>query len=232
MWNRLFLGMVVGIVAAGGLSSKRAEASTESKIDAEMSRDDTAAQKSAKIESEEAGGEKLNPMTFKGFNFPGDLSLWTGVVFLVVMLILGKFAWKPIADGLAKREKQIADQIAEALRRNEEARELLAQHQKKLDASHNEVRGILDQGRRDAEELSRQLLEKARADADGERKRALQEIDAATSGALKDLADRSAKLAVDLAGKIVGQRLKPQDHDRLIQDAVNGFSGNGTKKKP
>ena len=51
----------------------------------------------------------------------------------------------------------------------------------------------------------------------------MHEIDTATTGALKELADRSAALAVDLAGKIVQSRLDPQAHSRLIEQAVARF---------
>ena len=86
-----------------------------------------------------ASGE-ANPLEFKS-----DLAIWTGVVFAVLLAVLWKFAWKPIAEGLDKREKQIADQIAEAERHNQDARQLLADYQQKLAASQGEVRGILDQ---------------------------------------------------------------------------------------
>jgi len=47
---------------------------------------------------------------------------------------------------------------------------------------------------------------------------------------LKDLADRGATLAVDLAGKIVRAELKPGDHEKLIQRAVSDFAAKPTGK--
>jgi F-type H+-transporting ATPase subunit b len=172
------------------------------------------------------GTVNTSPLEFKK-----DLAIWTAVVFLVLLAILWKFAWGPIAQGLEKREHQIADQISQAEKSNQEARRLLEQYQQKLEASKDEVRGIIDQGRRDAEQLGREMLEKAKADAAAERDRALQQIESATAGALKELAERSATLAVDLAGKIVRTRLNPQDHARLIREAVAQFAGNGSGKK-
>jgi F0F1-type ATP synthase membrane subunit b/b' len=67
-------------------------------------------------------------------------------------------------------------------------------------------------------------LEKAREESAIERQRSLQQIDAATSAALKELADRSATLAVELAGKIVGAQLKAADHSRLIEQSVTQFA--------
>ena len=163
--------------------------------------------------------EKINPLFFQK-----DLALWTGAVFLLFFAILWKFAWRPIAEGLDKREHHIADQIQQAQASNEEARRLLADYQAKLAASEAEVRGIVEQGRRDAEQLGQQILQKAKADTELEKQRALREIDSATSGAIKELAETSATLAVELAGKLLRAELDPKAHTRLIEQAVADFS--------
>ncbi len=183
--------------------------------------------------SAEAGGggsDAPNPINAEGYNFRGDLSIWTAVVFLVVLAILYKAAWGPIREGLQKRESEIAGQIAEAQRKNEEAKQILVDYEKKLATAQDEVRGLIEQGRRDAEKVGRQLLDKAREEAGIERQRAVQQIETATLAALKELADRSATLAVELAGKIVGARLNATDHSRLIEQAVSEFSRSGQVK--
>ena len=114
-----------------------------------------------------AAGDEANPLDWKS-----DLAIWTAVVFVVLLAVLWKFAWKPIAEGLDKREKQMADQIAEAERNNRDARQLLTDYQKKLAASQGEVRGILDQGRREAEQVGQEMLEKARDEGRREHARA------------------------------------------------------------
>jgi F-type H+-transporting ATPase subunit b len=231
MLMRLVAGVMLVVALGWSLGARRAEASKVAPP-AEAPDGSAAKPESAEKESgDEDAAARLNPVTFRGFTFPGDLSIWTAVVFVVVLLILGKFAWGPIAQGLQKREQQIADQIAQAEQSNQDARQLLADYQQKLAASHDEVRGIVEQGRRDAEQIGRELVEKAKAEADAERQRALHDIESATSASLKELADRSASLAVELAGKIVRTRLDPKDHARLIQEAVAGFTGSGTNRK-
>jgi F-type H+-transporting ATPase subunit b len=170
------------------------------------------------------GADAVNPVNAEGYNFRGDLTIWTAVVFLVVLAILYKAAWGPISEGLQKRESEIAAQIAEAQRKNEEARQILVEYEQKLAAARDEVRGLIEQGRRDAEKVGQQLLDKAREESGIERQRAVQQIESATLAALKELADRSATLAVELAGKIVGARLQAADHSRLIEQAVTEFT--------
>lgn len=172
----------------------------------------------AKSEGGHGEGGGVNPLDFKG-----DLAIWTAVVFLVLLLILWKFAWGPIAEGLDKREKQIAHDISSAEQANQEARKILSDYQQKLAAAGEEVRRMLEAARREAEQAGREMMEKTKAEIEIEHQRALREIENATAGALKELADRSATLAVELAGRIVGAKLDAAGHTRLIEQAVADF---------
>ena len=67
------------------------------------------------------------------------------------------------------------------------------------------------------------MVDKARQEAGREKDKAVHEIELASTAAMKDLAELSADLAVQLAGKIVGSRLQPADHAKLIQQAVANF---------
>jgi len=172
------------------------------------------------------GGDSAGPLRWQT-----DLAIWTGVVFLVLMAVLWKFAWGPIADGLAKREQRIADEIASAERSNTEARQLLEQYEERLAATGQEVQEMIQAARQDAERVGGQIVEKAKADAEVERLRAIGEIELATANALKELAEKSASLAVGLAGRIVKSELDPKAHSQLIAQAMTDFSqkqaGNG-----
>ena len=136
-------------------------------------------------------------------DWKSDLALWTLVIFVLLLAILWKFGWGPISQGLQKREQHISQQIAQAEQHREEAHRLLAQYEAKLAATQDEVRAILDAARRDAERVGQELLDKTKAEATAQQQRAVREIEAATAGALKELAERGATLAVDLAGKIL-----------------------------
>lgn len=165
------------------------------------------------------GDAAVNPLAWES-----DLAIFSVAVFLILMAILWKFAWGPITEALDSREKQVADHIAAAERANAEAKTLLAQHQAKLAAAEGEVREILEKGRREAEALGRELLDKTRQEAHDEKQRALHEIDLATANAVRELAERSADLAVELAGKVVQTKIGPADHGRLVEQAISGFS--------
>jgi len=158
-----------------------------------------------------------------------DLAVATLVIFLVTLAILWKFAWGPIAAGLDRREKSIADNIAAAEEAAEEARRLTSQYEAKLAGAADEVRALLDEARRDAEHTKQSILEEARDAAGKERDRTLREIEAAKQGALKELADQSADVAIRLAGKIVQSKLSAEEHSQLVRDAVSQLAGPPSK---
>ena len=157
--------------------------------------------------------------------FDIDLAICTLIVFLLTLLILRKFAWGPISTGLERREQAIADNIATAENAAEEARKLTAHYEQKLAGAADEVRAIIEEARRDAEHTGKQIVEKAQQKASEEGRRMLREVELAKEGALKEIADRGADLAVMLAGKIVQRELSAEDHVKLIQNAQRNFSG-------
>lgn len=164
----------------------------------------------------EEGGK--NPLQS---HFTADTAIWTAVVFLVLLGVLWKFAWGPITQGLDKRERGIADDIEQARRQNEEAKVLLGQYDEKLIQAQGEVREIIEEARRDAEYTQQEILARAREEAQRERDRAIRDIDLAAQQALDELARKSVDLAIDLAGKLVTAQLSPEDHARMVQEAVS-----------
>jgi F-type H+-transporting ATPase subunit b len=177
----------------------------------------------AHAEHEHIGLANPGPTVEDPSEFKSDLALWTFVVFLLLLAVLWKFAWGPIEAALEKREQIIHEHLAAAERSHEEAKAMLAEYERKLASAADEVRAMLEEARRDAEHTKQQILVEAKAGADAERARALRDVEAATDAALKQIGERGANLAVELAGKIVGAKLSAADHSRLISEAVTKF---------
>ncbi len=153
-----------------------------------------------------------------------DLAIFTGIIFFLLLVVLGKFAWGPIRQALDDRETYVATQLDEAKQRHEDAKRLLKEHEQKLAGATDEVRALLDQARKDADMQKQAILDEAQKAATAEKNRALREISAAKNEALQDLADKSIGTAVDLAGRIVGRQLDHKDHGNLIEDALKQFT--------
>ncbi|MDR0520630.1 MAG: F0F1 ATP synthase subunit B [Planctomycetaceae bacterium] len=166
------------------------------------------------------GGEtSLNPM-----EWATNTALWTLIIFLTVFGILYKLGFGPIAKALDDREQGILDKIASAQQQNEEAKVLLKQYQEKLDRAKDEVRLIIENAKKDALRQAEDIAAKAREAADQERSRATKEIESATVSALQSIAERSAVLAANLAGKMIRASIKPEQHRSLIDAALEEFT--------
>jgi F-type H+-transporting ATPase subunit b len=150
----------------------------------------------------------------------GDLAIWSFAVFVLLAGLLAKFAWKPIMEGLDKRERGIADTIAATRAANEEAKSMLASYERRLAEASEEVRGMLEEARRDAEATKQAIVAEARKAADDEQARAKREIGLATDDALSRIAERAGELAVDVAGKFLHEKLSNDDHLRLVRESV------------
>jgi F-type H+-transporting ATPase subunit b len=205
----LWLGMTV--VCVNGLTHRLAQAADET----------PAASTAAPLHAEAppAAEENPNPLQFKA-----DLAIWTFVVFVILFVVLKKFAWGPISESLDRREHHIAENIEAAKRTHEDAKQLLVQYEKQLAGAADQVRAMLDEARHDAENTKQQIVAEAKSAAQAEHQRAIHDIRTATDAAVNELSQRSADLAVDLAGKIISAKITPEERSRLLQDSLTKFA--------
>jgi F-type H+-transporting ATPase subunit b len=153
-------------------------------------------------------------------DFRWDLGLWTFVVFLVLLAILGKMAWGPMLEGLKKREENIRGALAEAQRHHDEAKKMREELQVELAGAQQQVRDIVASGRKDAERLADEILTKARAEIEAERERLHHEVDMARDQALAHIWNKSTELATLISSKAIRRNLNPDDHRRLLDEAI------------
>jgi F-type H+-transporting ATPase subunit b len=162
--------------------------------------------------------------------FSGDVGnlFWTLAIFVLVLVVLGKFAWGPLLSNLQARESFIHDALATAKRDRDQAEARLREYEERLASARAEATAIVDEGRRDAEVVKRRIEEAAKVEADKMIDRARREIHLATVTATRELYDLSAKLATDLAARVLGREMTAKDHERLISEAIDGIeSGSG-----
>ncbi len=154
--------------------------------------------------------------------FAGDLgnAIWTLVIFILVIVVLGKFAWGPLLSALQQREQFIRSSLQEAKDDREAAEARLQEYEVRLQEAAAEATQIVEQGRQDADKAKVRIEETARTEADKLVDRAKREIDLARQAAIKDLYATSAGLATDIAGKVLKRELSPRDHERLIQESI------------
>ncbi len=156
--------------------------------------------------------------------FKSDLAIYTFIVFLLLLAILWKFAWGPIARGLEQREARIHQDIADAEAARVKAEQMLARHAEKLDTVQDEVREILAEARRDAEHTKQEIVSTAQQEAEGTKQRAVGEIERARDHALQELFDAMATRVADATEHVLGRSLDESDRDRFIEEALSQFS--------
>ncbi len=149
-----------------------------------------------------------------------DLGIFTLVVFVALLAILGKYAWGPMLAGLDAREAGLHKVHADAGTARDEAQKALDEIKARLAKAHEEVRAMLDEARRDGQVVKDQLKADAAADIQSERGRGLKEIEMARDQALQDIYQQSVQLASLLSTKVIKRELTPADHTRLVDEAL------------
>ena len=154
------------------------------------------------------------------FGWALDLAIWTIVVFLVLLWVLSKYAWKPMLEGLQRREQNIQGALEEAQRAREEAERVRKQLQSEMDHASEKVRDMLDAARQDSQRQTDEMLNKARKDIQDERERLHREIDMARDHALTQIWTQTAQLATLVSAKAIRRALNLDDHRRLMNEAI------------
>jgi F-type H+-transporting ATPase subunit b len=154
--------------------------------------------------------------------FSGDLGnmIWTLVIFLIVLFVLGKFAWGPILEQLNARESFIRDSLEEARDDREAAEARLKEYEDRLAEARGEATAIVDEGRRDADVVKQTIEDTARDEAAKIVERARREIDLAKDAAVEEIYGVASGLAIEVASKVVRKELSGEDHERLIDEAM------------
>lgn len=166
-----------------------------------------------------AEGDAPNPM-----QLVPDTLLFSLIVFIAMLAILYRFAWGPIAEGLDKREKNMADNIDGARKANEQAQAQLKAYEEKLANAEAEAAALIAEAKNDALANKERILNETAEEQQRIKDRALADIEAAKNAAVRELAESSVDSAVSLAGNIVGRSLNKNDHTDLIEKSIQQFN--------
>lgn len=151
-------------------------------------------------------------------------ALWSIAVFVVLLIILRVAAWKPILKGLNDRENFIRNALEEAKREREKAQQQQAEFEAKLQKSQQEAAAVVEEGRRDAEEMRKRIVSEARHEAEAVADRAKREIELARNDALQKLHDQTVAISTMVAGKMIQRELNAADHEALINESIAELS--------
>lgn len=150
--------------------------------------------------------------------------------FVIVFLILAKFAFPALNTMLHERTSKIQGDLETAEQTRSEAEAELARYRQELAGARGEANRIIEEARRTAAQMQRDLQAKAEEEAAKTVDHAQEEIRAERDRALQELRAQVATIAVDLAGRVVEESLDQAAHQRLIDEYIEqvaGGNGNG-----
>ena len=150
---------------------------------------------------------------------PG-LFIWTILVFLVLLTLLAKFAWKPLLQALEARQNTITKALDDAQKAKVELERLNQESEAIIRRARGEADAIITSSRADAERLKLELRDKAKAEADGIVKNAERQIQLETARALQQIRHEAADLGVAIASKLIQRNITKEDNEKLIDEAL------------
>ena len=144
----------------------------------------------------------------------------TWVTFFSLLIILHKFAWKPILEALQKREKEIRDALDNADKAKAQLADIEKERQKVLDEAKVQASSIIEQSRKTAKDLATDIEAKSRQHAQEIIQGAHAEIAGEKQRLLKTLRQESAEVAISLASKIIKENMDQDKNRKLVEEAI------------
>jgi F-type H+-transporting ATPase subunit b len=148
---------------------------------------------------------------------PG-LTLWAAITFLVLLVVLSRFAWGPIVKLLDERERTIRSAIDSARKERAEAEKLLASQKEALLLATREAADLAKRNQQEVEVLRQELTARARKEAAELVADARKQIIEERSKAVGELRSMAVDLAIDAASRLVKSSLDEKAQRQLVQD--------------
>lgn len=162
--------------------------------------------------AQEAEGGSVNLLSPSG-----GLMFWTLIIFVLLLLLLSKFAFPPILGAVEARERSLQEAIEGAKADRDAAAALMAQQRADLERARTEAQQLIADGRAAGEKLRAEMLEQTRVQQQEMLERARKEIGAERERAIQELRREAVDLAIAGAGRVIEQNLDDAANRQLIE---------------
>jgi len=158
---------------------------------------------------------------------PGlGLIIWNAIGFLIVLFVLGKFAWKPILKSLKEREVGIADALSTAEKVKTEMAHLKSENEALLAKAREERAAILKEAKDAGDKMVADAKEKAKSEYDRIIADAQSAIEQQKNAAIVDVKNMIGKMVVEVTEKVIRRELinRKEQEDyivKLAEDLTN-----------
>ena len=153
------------------------------------------------------------------FNF--DMTLVAQIVnFLILVLVLAKFAYKPLLKAMADRQARIAGDLASAEKERQAAEQLRQDLQQQMLETRAQAQAVIDKAIKTAEQMKQEILDEARAEHARMLKNAQLEITRQTDAAMAGIRSEVVALTVAAASKIIEKEMNTETNEKLVTDFI------------
>jgi F-type H+-transporting ATPase subunit b len=144
------------------------------------------------------------------------LIFWTSITFVLLLMLLGKFAWKPILAAIKTREKGIEDALASAESALKDMRELKSNNEKILAEARAERDNLLKEARDTKDAIIAEAKAKSQSEADRIMSSAREQINIEKNAAVAELKNQVATLSIEIAEKILRSELSSDEKQKTL----------------
>jgi F-type H+-transporting ATPase subunit b len=162
---------------------------------------------------------------------PGTI-IWTIITFVLLGLLLAKFAWKPLLQVIEERERTVRESLDQAQKARTEAEETLRRNQEALAGARRETAAILEQGKREAESLRAETLARTRKEAQDLIEQGKRQIQFEQKQAMEQLRRQVADLAIQAAERLIVRSLDDAKHRELVDDYMKSLPSMRAEEPP
>lgn len=155
---------------------------------------------------------------------PG-LMVWTLVIFIILMFVLSKYAFKPLFAAVEAREKALEDAIAGAARDRDEAAQLLAQQRAQLETARTEAQAIIADSRATAERMRGDLMAQTKQQQEEMIEQARRAIESEKTAAIATLRREAIDLAIAGASRVIEQNLDSAGNRQIVESFLSSLDG-------
>ncbi len=154
--------------------------------------------------------------------FSVGLFFWQTVLFIALLFLLKKFAWKPILNAINEREEGIRDALTSAEKARREMENLQADNQKLLQEAHAEREAMLKEARDMKNKMVADAKEEAQAQASKMIEQAQAAIESEKKAAMAELKSHVAGISLGIAEKVLRQELSNKDKQIELVESMLG----------
>jgi F-type H+-transporting ATPase subunit b len=154
---------------------------------------------------------------------PG-LYIWTIIVFLVLLFLLMKFAWKPLLAMLEKREDNIKQSLDDAEKARDELANVKEDTEKLLNEARTESQAIVAAGKKNVERMQEEIVDKAQSKSDALLADAKKQIQLEKDRAITDVRAEVVNLSMQVAEKLIKKNLSKEDNLKLINESLSSIN--------